>query len=102
VLRASLSAENLLSNGLRELDMTVSTFAALYGDRSGSYLSQVFSGNRNLENEEGQRMLALLAELRELADAVAPIPVAFKNATLLRQILQDRRERKEAAESVAR
>ena len=90
------SAETKLSQGLVALDIPTASFAALYKKRSGSYINQALSGVTRLKDGEAYEMLALLQELRELADSVAPLPVNFRNASIIGPILEERRAARRA------
>jgi hypothetical protein len=91
------TSESKLNVGLVELDIPTVSFAALYGKRSGSYINQALSGVTKLKEGEAHEMLALLQELHELAESVAPLPINFRNASVIAPILEQHRARKRAS-----
>jgi hypothetical protein len=87
---ATLAVERRIQAALAELDCPASVFAAI-SDVTGTKLTLAFNGSRPLTNEEGRRLEAVVNEMRELAQEHAPVPVSFRNASLIKPILEERR-----------
>jgi hypothetical protein len=85
----ALSPENRLSDGLRELDCSASSFAKI-ADLPGTSVSLALSGHTPFTNERGLHAMRVLSELRELA-ASAGVPVSYANPNAIRQLLDERR-----------
>lgn len=90
-----LSPEMILKRDLAELGISTGAWAAIYQKLSLSSISQILNGNRALSPAENAEMRQLIAECRELATSVAPVPVDFSQGRLIRQLLEKRREEKE-------
>jgi hypothetical protein len=90
----SMSTENQIQNGLRELDASLNFFAALQDDVSVSTLQKALNGTRVLENDYAAPLLRLLRELQSIQRECVPYPVAFKveNVALFRELLATRRQ----------
>jgi hypothetical protein len=90
----SMSTENRIQNGLRELDASLNFFAALQDDVSVSTLQKALNGTRVLENDYAAPLLRLLRELQSIQRECVPYPVAFKveNVALFRELLATRRQ----------
>lgn len=89
---AKFSYENRIQEKMRALEITSDFLAALAGIPA-SRLSHSFRGIKALNNSDGEMLLGVLKELESLAERAAPIPVAFKNPALIRQLIKDRGER---------
>jgi hypothetical protein len=83
--------EQRIQTALTELACDQSVFSALSGINQ-SKLSNAFKGVRDFSNPEIVQMNALIDELREIVQAAAPFPVAFKNIVAVKRILECRRE----------
>jgi hypothetical protein len=88
---AKYSAEARIQERMRSLEISNDFLAVLAGIPS-SRLSLAFRAIKPLSNSDGERLLSLLSELEALAERAAPIPVAFKNPALIRDLIKERGE----------
>lgn len=87
---ATLSAENRISTRMKTLDVSANFVAALTGVPA-TRLHRALVGTRPLENGDGLKVLNVLDELLALAEACKPIPVSFRNAAVIRELLKAKR-----------
>ncbi len=90
-----LSPEQILLDGLRELQCSQAFFVSLQEELSPSKLNLALCGSRPLGGLQAERLIKLLHELQELCQSVSPIPVRFTNPELFRRLLQEQRDRHE-------
>ena len=83
--------EDLIQERMRKLDSMTADFLASFSGVPGSRLSQAFRGIRDLDNAQVVTIDKSLSELEALAESIAPIPVAFRNAKVIRAILEEER-----------
>jgi hypothetical protein len=76
---------------MRKLDNMTADFLANLSGIPGTRLSQAFRGIRDLDNDQVVLISNTLKEVEELAESVAPIPVAFRNAKVIRAVLEEQR-----------
>jgi hypothetical protein len=86
-----MSHENLIQERMRKLDNMTADFLANLSGIPGTRLSQAFRGIRDLDNDQVVLISNTLKEVEELAESVAPIPVAFRNAKVIRAVLEEQR-----------
>jgi hypothetical protein len=93
---ASMSAENLILEALRDLSMPVQFLAACQPDDdeqiSHSRMAHGLSGMKRFTNEQAARLLGLVRELRALQEEHAPLPLRWCQPELYKQVLRQRRE----------
>lgn len=81
----------LIQERMRKLsNMAASVLAELSGV-PGTRLSLAFRGIRDLDNSQIILISNTLREAEDLAEAVAPIPVSFQNAKIIRTILDQKK-----------
>jgi hypothetical protein len=93
---ATLSAENRLNVGLRELDCSESAFSKI-ADLPGTSVSHALRGHTPFTNERGAHAMKVLSELRELAASTGGVPINFSNPSVIRNLLEERRRLKREA-----
>jgi hypothetical protein len=86
-----MSHENMIQERMRKLDNMTADFLANLSGVPGTRLSQAFRGLRQLDNEQVVLISKTLKEVEDLAESVAPIPVAFRNAKVIRAVLEEQR-----------
>jgi len=90
---AAFSAENRIAAKMKTLDISASFLASLSGV-SNTKISHALQGIRQLLNHEAAKVLDALGELEKLSAACRPIPVAYKNANVIRELLAAWRDKK--------
>jgi hypothetical protein len=95
---AALSIERRLDERMTAIDLSVSNLAALSDlcryPISQSRLSVALAGTKDLSNDQGKALDALLGEIEKLVESAQPYPVSLKNPQLVRPLLLARREGK--------
>jgi hypothetical protein len=86
---ATLSYENRISEKMQSLGCSAD-FLSVLARVPASRLSHAFRGVRPLSNADGEMFLSILKGLEALVQSVAPVPVAFKNPSLIRELINDR------------
>lgn len=84
--RAKFAAERVLQEGLAEISCSGNVFASIAGI-SATRLSQALSGQAPLEGPLAIRLLDVLSRMKRLQASVAPIPVSFRRAELIRALI---------------
>jgi hypothetical protein len=85
-----MSYEVDIQNKIKAMGMSNDFLAALSGIPPTA-LSQAFRGVKDFTNEQCVVLTDLLRELKELNEAAAPLPLSFKNAKLIRAVLDQRK-----------
>jgi hypothetical protein len=98
---AALSAEAQIDNGIRELNCAAQSFAAISGIMSNSRLANGLSGKKNFEHHDAERLLLVLAEMRELQD-FHQVPIDWSDTETVRTALDEHREKKKVFAEVHR
>jgi hypothetical protein len=91
-MNASMSVENRIQRALDELGIGLVQFCVISGEVSQTRLSQAFNSLRPLPNELGEKLEAIIDELKAIRDDAKPIPVDFRNVLAIKEILQQRRD----------
>jgi hypothetical protein len=91
---ASLSAENMILEGLRDLDMTVFFLSSCQDELSHSRIAHGLSGAKPLTNEQSARLLKLVREFQSLAAEHQPLPLRWCQPSLYKAVLAERREQR--------
>jgi hypothetical protein len=94
---AKFSPEDLLLRGLQDLDCTKASFAHIANIPSTA-VSLALSGHTAFTNLRGVHALKVLVELRDLAASTGGIPISFANPTLIRELLDRRRDQRRTPE----
>jgi hypothetical protein len=82
---------NLIKQRMLKLDNMTADFLANLAGIPGTRLSLAFRGVRELDNDQIVHLSNTLQQLEDLAAALAPIPVAFKNPRAIREVLEQRK-----------
>jgi hypothetical protein len=88
---ATYSHENRILTGMQSLGLTADHLATLDGSISPSRLSAAFRGVKDLETPTAERLLRLLGELSELATALAPVPISWRDIAAIKTLLAAKR-----------
>lgn len=99
-MAGTLDAINVIPRKLDLLGCPLNSFSVIWGARSASYLSRIFSGQDRpdrLTNDEATQMLALIARMESLAEAVSPLPINWRDSNRIRMTLDLCEKRKDFA-----
>ena len=84
---AAHDVANRIYRRLNDLSISSNFFADLTGTSRGQ-MSGYLSGAKKLQNGEGERLEAVAKSLDQLAKKCGPIPVAFKDVDVIRELLK--------------
>ena len=84
---------NVLKNKVSELEIPLEVLAGLTGVPASS-LSMATRGTKDLPNDRFRAVDALLTELAQLVEFHAPVPIAWKNVAVIRDLLEEMRRKK--------
>lgn len=88
---ATLSNENLLQNGLREIGCSVGFLCVLAGGPSPSLISLWLAGTKRLDNKVTRPLVEVLKTLKQIKELASPWPLDFHNATIWKELLENYR-----------
>ena len=90
---ATHSAEAQITRQLEELGCSSNAFAEISGVVARTRMAQGLAGQKDFEQTDAERMLAVLAEMTELRD-LSQSPVDWKQVDEIRKALEERRAAK--------
>jgi hypothetical protein len=88
-----MSQESFLRERVAKLDTTADFLASLTGI-TATKLSQAFRGIRPLSGPDAETLNKTLSELDELVGLFSPVPIKLENATVIKELLSDLRDRR--------
>jgi hypothetical protein len=86
---ATFSNENVVQNGLRDLDCSMNFLCALAGGPSPSLVSLWLGGTKQLDDKVTRPLVETIHTLKEIKQIAAPWPLDFHDARLWKQLLAD-------------